>query len=156
MTRAHHVTHSYTAIRIERIRSLIAAFRLREMMREDIADLLSVSPSGARKYVADLRDLGVIEIARYVDGTATSMGSPVFRLALDAAAVDECLDSLPVRSYARKAPTSESLGERAGPGRRFHIMADDDHYAIRVINTLPVHEPMMAHFFTRELAEVRA
>lgn len=154
MTRAHHVTHGRTVERLDKIRKLIAALQLRQLMREDIAELLQMGPSGVRKYIADLK--GVIEIARHVDPTSRSVGEPVYRLAITADAATAYLASLATQAIAR--PVKEPKSELAvpGPGRHFHILADDTHYAIRVSRAIPTHDPLHALFFRTSAAEVRA
>jgi predicted transcriptional regulator len=133
MTRAHHVTHGRTAERIERIRRLITELQDRDMRREDIADLLKMSPSGARKYIADLRESGVMEIARYADGTANFLGYAEYRLALGADETRDYLANLATApTSGRKAKVPEFTLAARDPSRHFHILADDTHYAIRV------------------------
>lgn len=143
MTRTRHVTHSRTTARLEKIRKLIAALQLGQLMREDIANLLQLSPSGVRKYIADLREAGVMEIARFVDGTATFLGYPEYRLTPDFSRVQDylaALDAAPV--CARKEKTSELVQAQRNPSRHFHILADDEHYAIRVSRAPAAPDPM--------------
>ena len=49
------------------------------MLADKIAWFLKFSPSGARKYIRDLREAGVIELARYIEGTATYLGKAVYQ-----------------------------------------------------------------------------
>jgi hypothetical protein len=42
--------------------------------------------------------------------------------------------------------TPESIAARE-PGRRFHILADDEHYSIRVSRAAPARDPMVAALF---------
>jgi hypothetical protein len=150
MTRAHHVTHSYTAARIENIRKLVGALMVGQLLRDEIGDLLGVSPSCVRKYLADLCQ--VIEPVR--EG-----GAQVCRLKIDAAAAQAYLAALGAQQHARSAPKAHpSLLELAqrDPGRHIHIMRDDEEYKPRMFRALPQHEPMMAHFYGMACAEVRA
>ena len=55
---------SATLRRIENMQKLIAELQQHEMLADEIAWFLKFSPSGARKYIRDLRDAGVIELAR--------------------------------------------------------------------------------------------
>jgi predicted ArsR family transcriptional regulator len=142
-----HVTHGKTMERIERIRSLITAMRACELMREEIAGTLQLGPSGVRKYIADLRADGVIELARYADGTATFLGHPVYRLALDADGTAKYLAALAAGAIVRKVSKSSAAVAMVTPGRHFHILADDTHYAIRVNRAPIVRDPLVAHLF---------
>jgi hypothetical protein len=142
-----HVTHGKTMERIERIRILITALQACELMRGEIAGTLQLSPSGVRKYITDLRADGVIELARYADGTATFLGHPVYRLALDADGTAKYLAALAVGAIVRKVSKPAAAVAMATPGRHFHILADDTHYAIRVNRAPIVRDPLVAHLF---------
>jgi predicted transcriptional regulator len=156
MTRAHHVTHGRTAERIERIRRLITELQDRDMRREDIADLLEMGPSGVRKYIADLRESGVMEIARYADGTATFLGYAEYRLALGADETREYLANLAAApTSGRKEKVPEFTLAARDPSRRFHILADDTHYAIRVSRAPIVRDPLVAALFGTGRMEAR-
>src|SRR5262249_45278320 len=65
---------SATLRRIENMQKLIGELAMHEMLADEIAWFLKFSPSGARKYIRDLREAGVIELARYIEGTATYLG----------------------------------------------------------------------------------
>jgi hypothetical protein len=54
---------SATQRRIENMQKLIGELATHEMLADEIAWFLKFSPSGARKYIRDLRDAGVIELA---------------------------------------------------------------------------------------------
>jgi hypothetical protein len=71
---------SATLRRIENMQKLIGELSLHEMLADEIAWFLKFSPSGARKYIRDLREAGVIELARYIEGTATYLGKAVYQL----------------------------------------------------------------------------
>jgi hypothetical protein len=123
MTRAHHVTHSYTAARAENIRKLIAALMVGQLARDEIGALLKVGPSGVRKYLADLK--GKVD-------KLNIEGEQVCRLAISAKEAEVYLNSLDVQVPARPVNVASSEISMPSPGRRFHILADDTHYAIRV------------------------
>lgn len=123
MTRAHHVTHSYTAARAENIRKLITALMAGQMARDEIGAMLQVGPSGVRKYLADLK--GKVD-KLYVEG------EQVCRLAMRPDEAQAYLDSLVSHVPARPINVASSEIRMPIPGRRFHILADDTHYAIRV------------------------
>lgn len=149
MTRAHHVTHSYTTARAENIRKLITALMAGQLARDEIGALLQVSPSGVRKYLADLCQL--VEVAR-------EEGEQVCRLKVGAAAAGAYLDALAAQPPARPArphPTILELAMR-DPARHIHIMRDDEEFKPRMFRALPQHEPMMAHFYGMVRMEARA
>jgi hypothetical protein len=123
MSRAHHVTHSYTAARAENIRKLITALMAGQMARDEIGAMLQVGPSGVRKYLADLK--GKVD-KLYIEG------EQVCRLAIGPDEARAYLGSLDVLVPARPVSVASSEVSRPGLGRRFHILADDTHYAIRV------------------------
>jgi predicted transcriptional regulator len=157
MTRAHHVTHGRTAERLEKIRKLVTALQDRDMRREDIADLLAMGPSGVRKYIADLRESGVMEIARYADGTATFLGYAEYRLALGVDETREYLANLAAApTSGRKDRISElALAER-DPKRHIHIMQDDEYYQVRVSRSIPAPDPLVVALFASRWMEARA
>jgi hypothetical protein len=150
MTRAHHVTHSYTAERLEKIRRLITALMIRQVPRDEIGPMLQIGPSGVRKYLADLCQL--VELAREAE-------MQVCRLKIDTAAAQAYLAALGAQLSARAIPKPHpSLLEMAkrDPARHIHIMRDDEEYKPRMFRALPQHEPMMAHFYGMAPVEVRA
>jgi hypothetical protein len=155
MTRAHHVTHGRTAERLDNIRKLITALQVRQLMREEIAELLQMGPSGVRKYLADLR--GVIEVARYVDGTATQLGQPVYCLAITGGSARDYLASLSAQAptSGRKGRISELTIAERDPNRHIHVMRYDAHFAVRVSRAIPAHPPMMLHLYGRAGGEAR-
>ena len=71
---------SATQRRIENMQKLIGELSTHEMLADEIAWFLKFSPSGARKYIRDLREAGVIELARYIEGTATYLGKAVYQI----------------------------------------------------------------------------
>ncbi|WP_090436942.1 MULTISPECIES: winged helix-turn-helix domain-containing protein [Telluria group] len=142
---------SATLRRIENMQKLVAELQNHEMLADEIAWFLKFSPSGARKYIRDLREAGVIELARYIEGTATYLGKAVYQLTPDAERVQAFLAAIaqPKREGAPPRKERPSLREQsmAGNGRHFHILADDTHYAIRV-NRGPVQrDPLVAALF---------
>jgi len=157
MTRARHVTPRQTAQRIERIRNVVTALLAGDLVREELTDVLQVSPSGARKYIADLREAGCIALARYADGTTTSLGAPVYTLAMTAKEAQAYLDSLAANLPARAIKPSNSAFSIASrdPSRRFHIMADDAPYQIRISRIPVMRDPLVAAFFGAGRHEVR-
>lgn len=147
MTHFRHVTHAFTAARIERIAKLIAALQDRPRTRDEIGALLKMGPSGVRKYLVDLR--GTVEFAGGAE--------PVFRLTLSAKRASAYLESLKVQAPSRPAVPRKSQFARAtdDPSRHFHILADDEHHMPRLQRGVPAHEPVMAHFYGMARAEAR-
>jgi len=149
MTRARYVTHSQTAARLAKLRTLITTLQVRQLRRDEICNLLQVGPSGVRKYLADLRGL----VATVFDA-----GVAVCRLVGAAEKVQAFLAGLGAMAPGRPvtaAPSPERIAAR-DPRRHFHILADDEHYAIRVSRALPARDPMVAAFFGAGPAAVGA
>lgn len=142
---------SATLRRIENMQKLIGELALHEMLADEIAWFLKFSPSGARKYIRDLREAGVIELARYIEGTATYLGKAVYRLTPDPDRVRAFLAAIVQPKREGAPPRKERPGVReqnmAGAGRHFHILADDTHYAIRVNRGPVMRDPLVAALF---------
>lgn len=142
---------SATLRRIENMQKLIGELSMHEMLADEIAWFLKFSPSGARKYIRDLREAGVIELARYIEGTATYLGKAVYQLTPDPDRVRAFLAAIvqPKREGAPPRKERPSLREQnmAGNGRHFHILADDTHYAIRVNRGPVMRDPLVAALF---------
>lgn len=141
MTRARHVTPCHTAGRIERICNLVRAFQARgAMTRAEIGDALKIGPSGVRKY---LTDLGEKVAFSYVGG------EQLCRLTLNAEEATAFVAKLRIDAVGRPRATGQSNFEKAvrDPSRRFHILADDEHYPIRIRRDQVVRDPLVAAFF---------
>jgi DNA-binding Lrp family transcriptional regulator len=142
---------SATQRRIENMQKLIGELSTHEMLADEIAWFLKFSPSGARKYIRDLREAGVIELARYIEGTATYLGKAVYQISPDPDRVKAFLAAIVQPKREGAAPRKERPGLReqsmAGTGRHFHILADDTHYAIRVNRTPVARDPLVAALF---------
>ena len=142
---------SATLRRIENMQKLIHELSAHEMLADEIAWFLKFSPSGARKYIRDLRDAGVIELARYIEGTATYLGKAVYQISPDPDRVKAFLAAIVQPKREGAAPRKERPGLReqnmAGSGRHFHILADDTHYAIRVNRNPVARDPLVAALF---------
>lgn len=138
-----------TQERIDNIKKVVGALREGELKRYELEALLQLSPSGTRKYVADLRESGVLELARYVDGTSTYLGVPVFQLSPDKKRVDDFLAELDAGGVCPKRKCDKSqldLAKRMA-GRHFHIMQDDTHFAIRVSRSAVGRDPLVEALF---------
>ena len=133
------------------MQKLIGELQTHEMLADEIAWFLKFSPSGARKYIRDLREAGVIELARYIEGTATYLGKAVYRISPDPERVKAFLAAICQPKREGAAPRKERPGLReqsmAGSGRHFHILADDTHYAIRVNRSPVTRDPLVAALF---------
>jgi DNA-binding Lrp family transcriptional regulator len=142
---------SATQRRIENMQKLIGELSTHEMLADEIAWFLKFSPSGARKYIRDLREAGVIELARYIEGTATYLGKAVYQISPDPERVKAFLAAICQPKREGAAPRKERPGLReqsmAGTGRHFHILADDTHYAIRVNRSPVARDPLVAALF---------
>jgi hypothetical protein len=142
---------SATLRRIENMQKLIGELSGHEMLADEIAWFLKFSPSGARKYIRDLREAGVIELARYIEGTATYLGKAVYQLTPDPERVRAFLAAIVQPKREGAAPRKDRPGVReqsmAGSGRHFHILADDTHYAIRVNRGPVTRDPLVAALF---------
>jgi DNA-binding Lrp family transcriptional regulator len=142
---------SATLRRIENMQKLIGELSMHEMLADEIAWFLKFSPSGARKYIRDLREAGVIELARYVEGTATYLGKAVYQLTPDPERIAAFLAAIAQPKREGAPPRKERPGLReqamAGSGRHFHILADDTHYAIRVNRGPVMRDPLVAALF---------
>lgn len=123
--------HPRRTHRVEKIKLLIDTFRKRDLMRDEVGHVLGYSPSGARKYIKDLREFGVIELARYVEGTATFLGYPVYKLTSDAQRVEDFLATVE-SNMQMPARGQGEFKAVVDPTRHFHIMQDDVQHAIRV------------------------
>jgi hypothetical protein len=141
-----------TRARIEKIKLIIAALREHEMLRDDIGDLLGHSPSGTRKYIADLVAHGIIFIHRHVDKTAHTAGIPVFRLCQDAPKVETFIAHIEAnRSCHIVGRSLDAITiAKQDPTRHFHVMRDDHPYAPRISRSKPPRpDPLVAALFGR-------
>jgi len=141
MTRARHVTPCHTAGRIERICALVIAFQSRgAMTRAEIGDVLKMGPSGVRKYLVDLGE-------KVAFGTVG--GAQTCRLTLSAEEAAAYVAQLAREAAGRPRPINVSDFEKAkrDPARHFHILEDDEHYAIRLGRTPIERDPLVAALF---------
>ncbi|HBI70696.1 MAG TPA: transcriptional regulator [Massilia sp.] len=157
MTRAYHVTHGQTIQRMERLRTLVTELLTRDLPADELADALKLSPSGARKYVADLTAAGVIALAIPVNGTV-SVVRRVYTLAVTPEQAQDYLVGLATTAPARAARESKSALSFAAreAGRRFHIMQDDAPFSIRVSRAPVARDWLVAAFFGAGQHEVHA
>ena len=138
---------SMTEQRTANLKSLVAELSTREMQADDICAHLKMSPSGARKYIADLRAAGVMVLARYADGTVTYLGKACYRLASDPLLVSEFLSQIEQHKHQPRIPAPPARALPVAPGRSFHIMADDAHFAVRINRHPAMRDPLVAALF---------
>jgi predicted transcriptional regulator len=132
-----------TRRRDDNVRAIITALRERHLMRDEIAALINMGRSGANKYVAMLREAGVIEIERYVAKTVWATGKPVYRLNPDTALVDGYLRSLDTGTVSVTKPVRE-----IDHTRHVHLTSDDCNYHIKLASVrIPPPDPLLAAFF---------
>lgn len=144
--RVKHVTPGRTAERIAKIRKLLAALLCRPQSRDEVGNLLQVSPSGVRKYLADLRGkVEQVDIA----------GRACVRLAMSIDEARAYLASLIVPPRPPRTRTALSVAKR-DPSRHFHIMEDDEYHQVRVLRKIPQHDPLTVRFFNLAPAGVWA
>jgi hypothetical protein len=145
---------SMTEQRTANLKSLAAELATREMQADDVCAHLKMSPSGARKYIADLRAAGVMVLARHVDATPTYIGKAAYRLVSDQVLVSEFLGQIEQHKHQPRIPAPPVRALPVMPGRNFHIMADDTHYAVRINRQPAMRDPLVAALFG-QAGEVR-
>lgn len=138
---------SMTEQRTANLKSLVAELAIREMQVDDICTHLKMSPSGARKYIADLRAAGVMVLARHADATATYAGKAAYRLVSDPLLVSEFLAQIEQHKHQPRIPAPPARVLPVVPGRHLHIMADDTHYAVRINRQPAIRDPLVAALF---------
>ena len=156
MTRARHIIPRQTAQRVERLRNLINALIAGDLVRDEIGDILQVGPSGVRKYLADLGDK--VEISGYIDGTATFIGFPLYRLAISADEARAYLATLEASALPRAVaqPVSARSIAARDPSRHFHILEDDTPFSIRISRSPVMRDVLVAALFGAGRHEVHA
>ena len=136
-----------TEQRTANLKSLVAELAAREMQADDICEHLKMSPSGARKYIADLRAAGVAVLTRYAEATATYAGKACYCLVSDPLLVSEFLGQIEQHKFQPRIPSPPARALPVAPGRSFHIMADDTHFAVRINRHVVMRDPMVAALF---------
>lgn len=130
-----------TRRRDENVRQLVAAMRGRPMLRDEIGEFIGSSKSGTSKYIALLRDAGVIVLVRYLDVTSYSIGHALYRLSDDAQLVDAYLKAL-------GTVVAKRTSRAADPTRTRHLIVDECHYRGKPsASRIPAPDPVLAAFF---------
>jgi hypothetical protein len=117
-----------TRRRSDMMRALIGHFQLGEMRQSEIQDAISLSPSGARKYIRELIDFSIITVDRYEDGGPMSIGIAVFRLNRCENTVAKFIESLDAGGNAIPKRVKKSHGE----DRQLHLMGEAVPAAVRM------------------------
>ncbi len=142
--------------RVEKAKRLVAELRLREMTRPEIATYLSLSSSGARKYIVDMSEAGVIEKTGTIPCKGQHFGVPTYGLVDSPEALDFFLESLDTgkmhSSPVFKTARSPLEIAQQNPARHFHLLSDDCQFNVRVNNRAPARDPeaLPPEFFKRE------
>lgn len=137
-----------TRLRLANIRSLVKQLAADgPMLRDDICFFLGMSPSGGRKYIRELSDVGVII------GTSEAAGVPrLYTLNPDQ---DHVAAMLTAMAAPHAAPAGIAGAPTTGrivitePGRHLHVMLDDVQYKIKSTYRIPAPDPLLAALFGR-------
>lgn len=121
-------SHSGMQARIENTKRLIAEFRTRELTRKDVMAFFEFSKNGAGRYVKDLLEGGIIEIARLTAPTTYSPGLPVYWQTADDATIAAFMVSISIPTgnivKAKKVKVDTS--------RNLHVMHDDAYFKVKM------------------------
>lgn len=113
-----HITAA-TRKRAENFKRIITAFGYREMMAEDIAELIGHTVGSARKMARELLGAEVIELSRVIDSSHGGHGIPIYRLAMKG-------DELAAFLLKLDEPDLMPIMTAKGPaGFHFHATPDD-------------------------------
>lgn len=135
------------------MRALIDEFAQREMRADDIAKVLRLTPSGARKYIRDLLGANVIELDRCIENAPGYVGKAVYRLSGDPECVRAYFASMvqPRAGAGGRNKNKDDLGKAGltmkGIERRVHILTDDVYHVIRVHRSPAQRDPLVAALF---------
>jgi hypothetical protein len=137
-----------TVRRSETFHRLIARLELGEMARDEFAEFLGFSASGARKYIQELRAAGIMHALRYIDPSPSTAGEPVYSLTGDIVALEIFLRTLDQARPPVIATTVRKTVFPNDPARNFHIMQDDTRYSINIAGRkIPAPDPLLAAFY---------
>jgi hypothetical protein len=141
-----HLMHSRHRSRVENIERLIATLREREILRDEMGDVLGMGTSGVRKYLRDLIGAGVIVLDRYIDPTRFTLGTPVYQITSDTAKVDAYLKAIRAECSIPRRPGAKSYLSIAmsDPTRHIHVASDDDWHRPRVERKKPAQRDPLA------------
>jgi hypothetical protein len=117
---------SRIASRIANMRRLIEELHKGDMLRHQVETFLGMCQSGARSYTSQMRDSDIIEVANKVSSSRHE--HPIYRLIASEDKIEQFLIDA-ANCDERKKKVSRVP---AGPGRRFHLLADDEFHAVKV------------------------
>lgn len=135
-------------VRVDNFTMLIAAMRQTRLVRDEFSEVLGMSPSGARKYILELRNHNVIVVAGFVDATPTYQGQPVYALANNESLINDFLVAIALPVPLRKetpAPSTRLLTRNDDPARHVYTQFDIKLESLRI----PAPDPLLAHLFGR-------
>lgn len=136
---------SATERRVENMQKLVAELVNHDMLADEIAWFLKFSPSGARKYIRDLREAGVVELAHYVESTATYIGKAVYRIASDPERIQAFLAAITQPKREGKHRKVDSGLSQGGHCR--YTMAGEVHRMASLRKKPIVRDPLVAALF---------
>lgn len=121
----------HQARRIERMKSLVAALQKEDLARDQIAALISVGPSGTRKYLTALNAAGILEYRGPADPAQRYASPPIYGLVKSSARVAAFLAAV-CAGKVKHGSGKAKAKKKPDPTRHFHIMADDAAFLVRV------------------------
>jgi len=137
--------------RIEHMTRLIDELRQRPMTLDAVCFFLKFSSSGARKYIADLKQADMLRVVGTTSTRQAYYQQPEYQLTLDEERVTEFMTAM--RNVHAKIADHAQFGpkEKAVPlytGRMLHLMKDDEHFHVRRTNSIiPRPDPLLAMFY---------
>lgn len=141
-----------TMARDDKMRKIVEALRERELCLVDVCEVLAMSPSGGRKYIADLLAAGVMMVGHYKPHPASHPMSrfgetAYYRLTANADVVDAFLAQIDNQQIGdlkdRKKEAARHLH-----GRAIHLVSDDIAYPFKMPSlAVPPPDPLLAAFY---------
>lgn len=152
MTYLRKPLRASTRNRIAGMRRLLGFLANGNTQRDQLRLKMHMSDSGLNKYLTDLTAGGIVEMMGRAPSKGKIPGQALFQLVADAEKIEAFF-----RAVAGIKP-KEPRPMLVGPGRRFHILADDTQHAIRVHRGPVAPDPfaLPAAFFRAASMEVRA
>lgn len=152
MSRLNVESHQPVSARVQKMQTLVSEMKNRAMSFNDIQRLLRFSDSGARNYVSMLNKCGILEVCGGGDAKGHNLRLVQFRVTADPeqlekgfAALDESVKEAASKS---NAAAKRRLGrDEAGNERRFHILADDETFTVKISRHKPARDPLVAALF---------
>lgn len=120
--------HRSQQSRIDNTVRLIAEFRTREMTRRDVMALFTFSENGAGRYLREMLEGGIIEIARFDNPGARTPGHPVYVLTADDEAIAAFMAATSIQTGTKCATQKAKSDKR----RTLHVMHDDAYFQVKM------------------------